>query len=146
MLTGFQTRGNAVLVSPSCRRRAIRVVILLAGLLALGLGDLYATVVHAASVGMNEANPIGHYLISSQSVTGLILFKLGSMGIAIGLLLRVREHRTTELASWMLLGVMVLLIMHWTDYNQQIAEEMSRSSFQALAANMSSSFTDTAFP
>lgn len=102
------------------RRRTFRVVALAAGLVIFGLGDLYSTILHSVHVGIHEVNPIGAYLISEQSLWGLILFKLGTLGISVGLLLKVRHHRSAEIACWALLGVMIALTVYWYAYNGEM--------------------------
>ncbi|MHC4997150.1 MAG: hypothetical protein ACYTGQ_19085 [Planctomycetota bacterium] len=104
------------------RHRARRVVILLAGVFVLGLGDLYATITHATSVGMIEVNPIGAYLLNAESIPGLILFKLGTMGVGVGLLLQVRHKLQGELSCWFILAVMVALTLHWANYTEAVAK------------------------
>jgi hypothetical protein len=115
------------------RRRARRVVILLTTVFLLGLGDLYATITHATTVGMIEVNPIGAYLLNADSIPGLILFKLGTMGIGVGLLLRVRHKLQSELSSWLILAVMVALTLHWANYNEAVAKDYQRVSHARAA-------------
>ena len=118
------------------RMRARRVVLLLAALIVLGLGDLYATVTHATSIGMRELNPVGAYLIAAHSVFGLVLYKLGTMGLTTGLLMKVRHHALAELSSWLLVCVMVGLTIHWSNYNHQLSEKLTNTSYDEAAAEL----------
>lgn len=109
--------------------RARRVVILLVTVCILGLADLYATITHVTSIGMIEVNPIGAYLIDANSIAGLVLFKLGSMGIGLGLLLHARHKIQGEISTWFILGVMVVLTLHWSQYNHAVASEYQPAYF-----------------
>lgn len=107
------------------RRRSRRVFILLAAVALLGLGDLYSTLTHVNSIGMVEINPVAAYLINADSDAGLVLYKLGTIGIAVGLLMRTRHHRSAEAASWILILVMTALTFHWHNYNETVARELN---------------------
>lgn len=97
--------------------RSRRVLLLLTAVTLLGLGDLHATLLHLGSVGMAEVNPIAAYLMEAGSVPGLVLFKLGGIAVSVGLIWGVRHHLAAELGTWLLFGVMVLLTVHWYQYN-----------------------------
>lgn len=99
------------------RRRAVRVVTLCIAVFLLGLGDLYNTIVHMNNFGMVELNPLARHMVEAKAELPLILFKLGSLGIAIGLFLRVRYHRSAEYGAWVMAAVMVALTWHWHMYN-----------------------------
>lgn len=115
------------------RSRERRVVILLAAVVLLGLGDLYATVTHVNSIGMVELNPIAAYIIRADSSAGLVLYKLGTIGIAVGLLLATRQHRSAELASWLLVLIMAALTVHWRNYNETVVREINGVSYHDVS-------------
>jgi hypothetical protein len=100
------------------------VLLLLAAVTLLGLGDLYATLLHLGSVGMAELNPIAAYLISAGSVPGLVLFKLGCMALTVGLIWKLRHHLVAELGTWLLFAMMAMLTVHWYQYNGLIQETL----------------------
>ena len=104
------------------RGRGRRVLLLLAAVTLLGLGDLYATLLHLQSVGMAEMNPIAAHLMAAGSVPALVLFKLGCMALAVGLMWRVRRHIAAEMGTWLLFGVMALLTVHWYQYNALVKD------------------------
>ncbi|QNN24009.1 hypothetical protein HED60_17600 [Planctomycetales bacterium ZRK34] len=122
--------------TPAERARSRRVMLLMAVLVVLGIGDLALTITHAFSIGMNEVNPVGSYLIRNNSVLGLTLFKLGSIGITVGLLLKVRHQRFAEAASWMLAAVMVTLTFHWYQYNLDLAHELASNNYAQVSQVM----------
>ncbi len=107
-------------------------MLLLAATAVLGLGDLYATVTHMNHLGFIEANPFAEHLVAARSTAGLVLFKLGTLGIAAGLLLRTRTQPSSELAAWFVLGVMLLLTIHWSNYNNAVAAEMTGVDYQTM--------------
>lgn len=118
-------------------RRARRVVVLLFVVTTLGLADLYATYTHASSVGMHEENPVGAYLIAAGSWAGLTLYKLGTIGLAVGLLLKVRRQRSAELAAWFICLVMVALTIHWHEYNHEMSTQLANVSYENVTEQMS---------
>ena len=115
------------------RRRSQRVVILLLATIAFGLGDLYSTITHMQHLGFVESNPFAAHLVAAKSVPGLILFKLGSLGIAAGLLYHTRVHISGELGAWVLLFVMLALTVHWANYNDVMAATMQNVDYQSLS-------------
>lgn len=118
--------------------RARRVILLLCLLVTLNLGDLYATVLHASSVGMIELNPIGAYLIDSGSIEGLVMFKLGCLGVAVGLLLKLRHQAAGELATWLLVLVMSMLTFYWYVYSAEMADQLTDVNYRDLPQVMRS--------
>ena len=123
-------------LNPAERARSRRVMLLMAVLVVLGIGDLALTITHAFSIGMDEVNPLGAYLIRSKSILGLTLFKLGSIGITVGLLLKVRHRRFAEAASWMLAAIMVSLTFHWYQYNLDLTHELAAANYAQVAHEM----------
>ena len=117
-------------------RRARRVMMLLIAIALLGVVDLYATYVHATTIGMMELNPIGAYIISGDSPLGLILFKLGSIGLCVGLLMKLRHDRRAELAAWLCLIIMIGLTLHWVQYNQELFTLMAMNDYEPVDGMM----------
>ena len=113
--------------------RSRRVVILLIALVLLSIGDLYATLTHVGALGMIELNPIAAYLIGAGSMIGLILYKLGTLGVAVAALAKIRAHAIGECAAWLLVGVMVMLTLHWYRYNVEAAATLQNTDYPALA-------------
>jgi hypothetical protein len=90
----------------------------------LNLVDLYATMIHVHEIGMIEVNPVGAYLIRSGSTAGLVLFKLGCIGIAAGLIIKTRHATAGEIGAWLMLGAMVALMCYWWCYNHAMLQEL----------------------
>jgi len=107
----------------SRRRRGLRVAIVLIAVVCLSLGDLYSTLTHVNTFGMVEANPVAAQLMAWGPDWTLVLFKLGTVGIAVGLLLRVRQHISSEVGAWILLLIMTALTVHWHRYNAAVTNE-----------------------
>jgi hypothetical protein len=110
-------------------RRTVRVLMLSGLVVLLGLGDLHNTLTMSDSVGMVELNPIAAYLLNANSTAGLVLYKLGTIGIAVGLVLKVRRHLVGELGAWILAGLMVGLILYWQHYTASITAELTSSCY-----------------
>ena len=94
--------------------RGRRVAIMIAVVGMVGLADLVMTILAARTGWFFEANPLaeGHL----HSPVSLVLFKLGTMGPACGILLIFRHYRLTELACAGLCAVHGALIFTWIHY------------------------------
>jgi len=118
------------------RRRAIRIGIVLTGVVMLSLGDLYSTLTHMNWLGMVEANPLAAHLMEWGSSWSLTLFKLGTVGVSVGLLLRMRRHVSSEVGAWVLLVIMTALTIHWNRYNAAMATELANMDTSELPRAM----------
>ena len=100
--------------------RSRRVIVLIAGVIALSIGDLIVTVGHLKTVGMMEANPIAAWLIrSTNSPLALSVYKLCTVGICAALLFKVRKHIEGEIAAWCALAILIGMSFMWHGYSQQ---------------------------
>ena len=100
--------------------RSRRVMVLIAGVVILSIGDLIVTVGHLQTIGMMEANPIAAWLIkSTDTPLALISYKLGTVGICVALLIRVRKHIEGEIAAWFALAILVGMSFMWHGYSEQ---------------------------
>lgn len=117
--TGRSRDGLAAASVPLNRAR--RVIVLLAGVIVLSLGDLVVTLAHLCSIGMIEANPIADFLIRhTQSPISLISFKLLTLGVCVALLYKVRRHVEGECAAWLAVGILTLMSFHWHNYARHL--------------------------
>ena len=67
------------------RDRSRRVVVLIAGIILLSLGDLAITLIYLRSIGMKETNPIAGYPIRlNQSVSALAAYNMLTVGVCVG--------------------------------------------------------------
>lgn len=117
-------------------RRTVRVLMLTGLVVLLGLGDLHNTITVADSIGMVELNPIAAYLLKANSTAGLVLYKLGTIGIAVGLVLKVRRHLVGELGAWILAGLMVGLTFYWHHYTTRMTAELADRCYYEFSAAM----------
>lgn len=98
-------------------RRSRRVLLLVAGIILLSLGDLAVTVAFLKAEWMLEANPIAAALIrSTQSAWALAAFKAASVGICVAVLLRLRRHRICEVAAWAGMAILSATAIMWGSY------------------------------
>ncbi len=109
------------------RRRTLRIGLILSAVICLSVGDLYSTLTHMNSLGMIEVNPIAAHLMYWGSDTAIVLFKLGTLGIAVGLLLHIRRHAASEAGAWVLLVIMTVLTLHWMRYNATLDATLSEA-------------------
>lgn len=107
--------------SVSSRRRARRVIVLLAAIVVLSLADLLVTLGHLKSTGMIEANPIAAYLIRvTRSPWVLAQYKCLTVGICVGLLFRLRRRVWGEVGAWCAVGILTVMALLWHTYSREL--------------------------
>jgi uncharacterized membrane protein YhfC len=111
--------------------RPCRVIALLTAVVLFSLADLYMTLTHLLHFGMLEANPVARKIMQLGSPATLILWKLVTVGIAVGILFWARRRWTAEWAAAFCCFVMIWLTGRWAVYNLQ-APEMTPA-MQAVA-------------
>lgn len=102
--------------------RARRVVLLLAAVLLMSLGDLYMTLTYLLNVGLLEWNPIARAVMVLDMPGLLIGWKVASLGLGLGILYWARRSRNGELGAWVCFAVLSWLTVHWALYNAEIKE------------------------
>lgn len=115
----FRTLSDS-LIGPRFRGR--RVAVLLMAVAVLSLADLYMTLVHLLSFGMLEANPIARLVMAHGSPAALIIWKLVTVGFALGVLYWARKRGTAEVAAVFACLVMGWLTLRWATYNNNVGE------------------------
>lgn len=100
-------------------RRDIRVIALAVAIVAMSIGDLSMTLTFLTHGGMIESNPIARAVMNHNSPALLTLWKSCSVGLAVGILLYARRHRSAEIAAWIGLLAMTCLMVHWIRYIDQ---------------------------
>jgi DMSO/TMAO reductase YedYZ heme-binding membrane subunit len=93
-----------------------RMAELIGVLWVLSLADLFFTLWAHFFTPFNELNPVANFMLSRGLVPSLILFKLVVTAIGTRIFWRLRHHGRAELALWALVGVYVLLTVHWGEY------------------------------
>lgn len=109
-------------------RRFSREGRILGVLLAIGVmayADLDMTLAYATNIGMGEGNPVARAVMSAQSPTLVVLFKLACTIFGLAILYRFRQSRISEPAAWIMLLVMGWLMLRWSNYNAGIAASPS---------------------
>jgi hypothetical protein len=104
------------------RRRSERVWMLVSLIAAASLIDLHLTIVHLQGVGMIEANPLARWVMDAGCAWVLTLWKVASVGLALGIYLRHRHRALTEAAAWISAGIMIWLMLQWIGYSQHVGE------------------------
>ena len=122
-------------VRASAFDRQIRVRILLACIVAMSLVDLDLTLVYAKTTGMVEQNPIARGIMQTGSVGLLILWKMLTVTIAVGLLYHARRHRAGELGSWLCIAVLCWLTARWLSYNEELQVLQCAATADAVRAD-----------
>lgn len=100
-------------------RRPIRVLCLIFVIFSLSLADLYCTLIYLHSGGMGEENPLARWLMSTGSPVPLILWKLGTVGLACSILLFLRHKRLGELGALLCCMILVWLTFRWEEYSHE---------------------------
>lgn len=114
--------------------RSERVMLLIAAIVMMCLGDLTMTMDHARTIGLFEANPLAREVMRSHSPEVLLTFKCASIILGCSLLGFLRKTRIAELGSWAALFAMTLLCIHWNGYSQGLSEMTSQYAAMASGA------------
>lgn len=109
--------------APCCTRRwrAWRVNLLLVASLILALGDLWMTLSFATNMGMLEANPIARLVMVTGSTPGIVVWKLATTLLGLGILFRLRHTRHAEIGAWIVFAALTALSIHWLNYTTLVA-------------------------
>lgn len=110
-----RTQGARVLGS-GASPRAVRVTFLLLVTAVIALADLQLTLTYATNGGFAEANPLARAVMQLGSPALLVVFKLATLVLGLGILFRLRDRLISELGTWVCLGAMVVLTIHWWQY------------------------------
>lgn len=102
--------------------RPRRVVVLLAAVLLMSLGDLYMTLTYLLNVGLLEGNPIARAVMVMDRPGLLIGWKVVSLGLGLGILYWARRSRNGELGAWVCFVALSWLTVHWSSYNAQMLD------------------------
>jgi hypothetical protein len=86
----------------------------------MSLADLVMTLTHLTTIGMLEANPIARWIMQMQSPSLLVLWKVGTLGVAVAILLRARRLTCGEIAAWICAAVLLWLMVRWSVYLDHI--------------------------
>jgi len=121
-------------LSEACtpRTRSQRVAILLFATVLMGLADLSMTLTFITTVGMIEANPIARLVMELNSPGYVVLWKLATMLVGIGVLFWARMHRGAEIGTWICFAAMAALSIHWLAFAGQVSS--MDSDYATLAA------------
>jgi hypothetical protein len=110
-------------ISEACtpRSRSQRVAILLFATVLMGLADLSMTLTFVTTVGMVEANPIARLVMQLNHPGAVVLWKLATMLLGIGVLYWARRHRGAEIGTWVCFVAMAALSFHWLTFAGQVS-------------------------
>ena len=121
--------------TPAVRARCRRVAILVVVVLVLSIFDLVTTISLLRSMGMQELNPVAAYVISGRSITGLILFKIGSVLGSVSLILLLRHLWQGEIAAWTATAIVGGLAIYWSAYTTQLNKLQDSDYFREVSSN-----------
>jgi hypothetical protein len=111
-------------ISEACspRSRSQRVSILLFATVIMGLADLALTLTFVTTIGMVEANPLARLVMQYNEPGLLVLWKLATMLVGIGVLYWARKNRGAEIGTWVCFMAMAALSVHWLTFTGQVSE------------------------
>jgi len=104
------------------RHHSRRVAAFLVGVVVLSLGDLYMTLLHLLNFGMLESNPVARMVIEHGSPAALIIWKLVTVGFAVGVLYWARRRWTAEAGAAFCCLILTWLTIQWASYSDQIGQ------------------------
>ena len=103
--------------------RPRRVLFVLAALWVLNLFDLGFTLLESTRTNFVELNPlVAHHVRNNPTFVVAYKFTLVAAGSTI--LLAFRRQRVAELGCWLLLGIYVLLLIHWSGYYEYLSDTL----------------------
>ncbi len=102
--------------------RGCRVVLLLVATAIICVFDLLLTLTFLTNTGMVEANPIARSVMEHGSPLFIILWKLATMTLGLGILYWARRTRGAEIAAWLVLVIMAAVGIHWLSYSGAVVD------------------------
>lgn len=114
------------------RARSRRVILLISFIFVMGIADLVMTLTYMKHSGMFELNPIARMLAGTGEPAYLAAFKLFTMTISTVALYIGRRHRAGEIGAWLCAAILLALMLHWNNYNQEIASLTTELSTMAM--------------
>jgi hypothetical protein len=91
-------------------------------IVVLSLADLYLTLLFLRSVGMGEANPLVHLILTYCSVEALAAWKILTVLFASAILIRLRKARSAEIGAWACAIGLCVLTVHWYRYSREVTQ------------------------
>jgi hypothetical protein len=98
--------------------RSRRLGVLIPAIIIMGLADLLCTLSYMTTVGMIELNPLARLIAQEGGAPNLAAFKVCTIAACCGILFRLRRTRQAEIAAWLCVLVMAVLMIHWMRYAQ----------------------------
>lgn len=95
-----------------------RVFYLVGLLMAMNVFDLVCTLLAVSGGGFTELNPIVERHLASPAVVAA--FKLGVVAAAVALLISLRRHRVTQVATWWVCVVYAIVTLRWATYGSMV--------------------------
>lgn len=105
-----------------CWGRGARVVTLVVLTVLVSLADLCMTLIYATSVGLHEGNPLARAVMLYNCPWVVVAFRFLTIALFAIVLVRVRSHRSAEIAAWSCALVMGWLLVRWHEYNANTQE------------------------
>lgn len=87
---------------------------MLSAVIVLSFADLYFTFIFMTAAGMPEMNPVVRALAEvCDRGSAIVIWKVATLGVCVGLLYIVRRTRTGELGALLAVMVLVWLTARW---------------------------------
>jgi hypothetical protein len=109
------------LLSVSERMRCRRIGWLMLAMTLMGIADLLCTLTYMRTSGMLEANPVARLVLATGDADQLVMFKALTILLTCGTLYLARRHRQAELSAWTCTAMMLVLTLHWINYNRSVS-------------------------
>lgn len=102
-------------------KRSNRVITLVGVVVILSVADLYMTMMHLATIGMLEGNPLARWIMRNLDPVALVLWKSVTLLVAGAILVKIRHTRHGEFAAWICTAILVWLMFRWYGYSSSLS-------------------------
>lgn len=116
---GWISATDASPIDGAARMR--RIMWLLLAIALMGIADLLCTLTYMRTSGMIEVNPIARLMLEIGSIGQLVMFKMLTLVLCGGMIYFARHHRKAEVCAWFCAALMLILTIHWINYNRSVS-------------------------
>ncbi len=108
--------GGVLRAIRSVHPRTRRVVLLIAAIIMMSVGDLLLTLTYLRYLGMAESNPLARLVLDFRSPALLVVWKMATVVACTSILLWKSRAWSAEVGAWIGAFILGALMVHWSAY------------------------------